>query len=145
MLLDFFFFKQKTAYDMRISDWSSDVCSSDLDRTFQAQRRAGAQFRLLVVRIAHSKSSCRIVGRSGPACFKRRWLLRGCFASYRVFVGSDKIQPAIERFAQSPGSIGVGQAAMYHILAAKGQRKYGPSERKNQTPQAHSFRPPAHR
>src|SRR3546814_16691196 len=31
-----FFFKQKTAYEMRISDWSSDVCSSDL-----WQRRAG--------------------------------------------------------------------------------------------------------
>src|SRR3546814_9145245 len=29
-LLFFFFFKQKTAYEMRISDWSSDVCSSDL-------------------------------------------------------------------------------------------------------------------
>src|SRR3546814_2892499 len=28
----FFFFKQKTAYELRISDWSSDVCSSDLDR-----------------------------------------------------------------------------------------------------------------
>src|SRR3546814_9101929 len=30
MFLYFFFFKQKTAYEMRISDWSSDVCSSDL-------------------------------------------------------------------------------------------------------------------
>src|SRR3546814_6998740 len=30
ILLVFFFFKQKTAYEMRISDWSSDVCSSDL-------------------------------------------------------------------------------------------------------------------
>src|SRR3546814_10099835 len=30
MLFFFFFFKQKTAYEMRISDWSSDVCSSDL-------------------------------------------------------------------------------------------------------------------
>src|SRR3546814_5991936 len=29
--LCFFFFKQKTAYEMRISDWSSDVCSSDLN------------------------------------------------------------------------------------------------------------------
>src|SRR3546814_19853427 len=28
----FFFFKQKTAYEMRISDWSSDVCSSDLGK-----------------------------------------------------------------------------------------------------------------
>src|SRR3546814_3941149 len=31
----FFFFKQKTAYEMRISDWSSDVCSSDLARAFR--------------------------------------------------------------------------------------------------------------
>src|SRR3546814_7783640 len=30
ILFVFFFFKQKTAYEMRISDWSSDVCSSDL-------------------------------------------------------------------------------------------------------------------
>src|SRR3546814_9970259 len=31
-MLVFFFFKQKTAYEMRISDWSSDVCSSDLTK-----------------------------------------------------------------------------------------------------------------
>src|SRR3546814_16109218 len=30
VVIFFFFFKQKTAYEMRISDWSSDVCSSDL-------------------------------------------------------------------------------------------------------------------
>src|SRR3546814_4818266 len=42
-----FFFKQKTAYELRISDWSSDVCSSDLtqgwDRgeTFTVSRAAG--------------------------------------------------------------------------------------------------------
>src|SRR3546814_6950087 len=33
-LFDFFFLKQKTAYEMRISDWSSDVCSSDLLEIF---------------------------------------------------------------------------------------------------------------
>src|SRR3546814_8937659 len=32
LFFSFFFFKQKTAYEMRISDWSSDVCSSDLLR-----------------------------------------------------------------------------------------------------------------
>src|SRR3546814_7505229 len=32
VLVVFFFFKQKTAYEVRISDWSSDVCSSDLNR-----------------------------------------------------------------------------------------------------------------
>src|SRR3546814_6508927 len=36
VLFCFFFFKQKTAYEMRISDWSSDVCSSDLIRVLAA-------------------------------------------------------------------------------------------------------------
>src|SRR3546814_1129337 len=43
----FFFFKQKTAYEMRISDWSSDVCSSDLLELGQIEavegRRVAAQ------------------------------------------------------------------------------------------------------
>src|SRR3546814_16238843 len=38
----FFFFKQKTAYEMRISDWSSDVCSSDL-RVAERERAVGGQ------------------------------------------------------------------------------------------------------
>src|SRR3546814_7334944 len=37
----FFFFKQKTAYEMRISDWSSDVCSSDLVRAGLALKLQG--------------------------------------------------------------------------------------------------------
>src|SRR3546814_2115483 len=44
----FFFFKQKTAYEMRISDWSSDVCSSDLlkaalGQPFENVRRRNAR------------------------------------------------------------------------------------------------------
>src|SRR3546814_1486106 len=37
------FFKQKTAYEMRISDWSSDVCSSDLLQLFRRGGRPGQQ------------------------------------------------------------------------------------------------------
>src|SRR3546814_2471154 len=37
-----FFFKQKTAYEMRISDWSSDVCSSDLQKS-SAQKNTSDQ------------------------------------------------------------------------------------------------------
>src|SRR3546814_13223513 len=37
--MNFFFFKQKTAYEMRISDWSSDVCSSDLGLSCPLHRR----------------------------------------------------------------------------------------------------------
>src|SRR3546814_12809557 len=43
VLILFFFFKQKTAYEMRISDWSSDVCSSDLQGLdLRAPGHAGA-------------------------------------------------------------------------------------------------------
>src|SRR3546814_8121253 len=42
----FFFFKQKTAYEMRISDWSSDVCSSDLQQ-LPAHRHRGEELRRL--------------------------------------------------------------------------------------------------
>src|SRR3546814_1519635 len=38
-----FFFKQKTAYEMRISDWSSDVCSSDLTVDYQEKFYAGGR------------------------------------------------------------------------------------------------------
>src|SRR3546814_14471123 len=41
-ILVIFFFKQKTAYEMRISDWSSDVCSSDLRARYQASGRDAA-------------------------------------------------------------------------------------------------------
>src|SRR3546814_7253428 len=47
----FFFFKQKTAYDVRISDWSSDVCSSDLGAffaMFTVLRRTGWKANILV-------------------------------------------------------------------------------------------------
>src|SRR3546814_14098668 len=40
-----FFFKQKTAYELRISDWSSDVCSSDLLALFLARPFAGLERR----------------------------------------------------------------------------------------------------
>src|SRR3546814_17994264 len=45
-MLLFFFFKQKTAYEMRISDWSSDVCSSDLDRL--GRRADGVELRAAI-------------------------------------------------------------------------------------------------
>src|SRR3546814_6177384 len=43
--MGFFFFKQKTAYEMRISDWSSDVCSSDLLRPAAGRGGSGQHAR----------------------------------------------------------------------------------------------------
>src|SRR3546814_3668256 len=57
----FFFFKQKTAYEMRISDWSSDVCSSDLGQLSVqhaqqlAQTRQAAQVRERDARVSRPK------------------------------------------------------------------------------------------
>src|SRR3546814_14159159 len=45
-----FFFKQKTAYEMRISDWSSDVCSSDLKPRDDVATQAGVTSRWLALR-----------------------------------------------------------------------------------------------
>src|SRR3546814_8231167 len=42
-----FFFKQKTAYELRISDWSSDVCSSDLGALARADLSAEAYHRFV--------------------------------------------------------------------------------------------------
>src|SRR3546814_2435779 len=56
-LLVFFFFKQKTAYEMRISDWSSDVCSSDLielSRPIQTRFRCAYTYRLKLARYIKS-------------------------------------------------------------------------------------------
>src|SRR3546814_4399241 len=52
----FFFFKQKTAYEMRISDWSSDVCSSDLvdqraENNLSAKSRGIAEGQRMALRI----------------------------------------------------------------------------------------------
>src|SRR3546814_7589600 len=44
-----FFFKQKTAYELRISDWSSDVCSSDLPGDFAALDNADPPLDLLLI------------------------------------------------------------------------------------------------
>src|SRR3546814_6183956 len=69
-----FFFKQKTAYEMRISDWSSDVCSSDLRRggplvpaavLAVARRRLGLGFGL--------RSEARRVGKECVSTCRSRW------------------------------------------------------------------------
>src|SRR3546814_5886685 len=53
-----FFFKQKTAYEMRISDWSSDVCSSDLTTT---KRGGGVSGEVSVPQVAEDER--RVIGR----------------------------------------------------------------------------------
>src|SRR3546814_3879374 len=93
--LFFFFFKQKTAYEMRISDWSSDVCSSDLaDRLAAGQpqrvqpsgpsetRALGERFNAMLDALAESdsvrrtllsRSEERRVGKECGSTCRSRW------------------------------------------------------------------------
>src|SRR3546814_8328875 len=47
-MMRFVYFKQKTAYEMRSSDWSSDVCSSDLKQLLLETLEVGARLELLI-------------------------------------------------------------------------------------------------
>src|SRR3546814_3294144 len=77
-----FFFKQKTAYEMRISDWSSDVCSSDLPALpFLGQPRGiarrgeehGGTDRRPPARSAVRRSEERRVGKECVSTCRSRW------------------------------------------------------------------------
>src|SRR3546814_1959582 len=88
----FFFFKQKTAYEMRISDWSSDVCSSDLKHTWLTRILSVAALALLagcasnptttaelerardaVDKVASMRSEERRVGKECVSTCRSRW------------------------------------------------------------------------
>src|SRR3546814_9043144 len=69
-----FFFKQKTAYEMRISDWSSDVCSSDLsdnlvtraaDVTLKERRRLVMMVREAPLNLAHLRNMTAVTEMGG--------------------------------------------------------------------------------
>src|SRR3546814_3567906 len=90
-----FFFKQKTAYEMRISDWSSDVCSSDLKRAYgrssRTENRCGAsRLRSATGRDRHgptSRPSATTVHSSSRACEDRAGSATGSTAlrSYQAY------------------------------------------------------------
>src|SRR3546814_19070833 len=96
----FFFFKQKTAYDLRISDWSSDVCSSDLDRRsdrIDRGRMAGASGRngrRAVSRHADEPARAATSGnlfRHDPASPERKSVVSGKSVSVRLDLGGRRI------------------------------------------------------
>src|SRR3546814_5562341 len=73
----FFFFKQKTAYEMRISDWSSDVCSSDLPSagrsSYLIRYEASKLLRSLIESVT---SNVPVTAKSRPVTVCESWLAR---------------------------------------------------------------------
>src|SRR3546814_2718753 len=82
-----FFFKQKTAYEMRISDWSSDVCSSDLitDVRLSRGQPLGRRFNTVIDRVTHDMGERidnhlhHLAGHFDLAAFQRQIDLRAHF------------------------------------------------------------------
>src|SRR3546814_10078259 len=70
-----FFFKQKTAYEMRISDWSSDVCSSDL---------------LIMFAFAQERGAALLIDEPGRGVRKAAVRIGGCLAPF----GLEEERPA---------------------------------------------------
>src|SRR3546814_8823267 len=67
----FFFFKQKTAYELRISDWSSDVCSSDLPALGQCETAAeGGEVERHLLQLQSGRASSR---ERGCRTCRSRW------------------------------------------------------------------------
>src|SRR3546814_9330133 len=93
----FFFFKQKTAYEVRISDWSSDVCSSDLARIGSGHDGQNAGCGLGVARVyradtpgGNSRADDPAIGRIGRSVV----LLIGI----RCEIGSESLRERVVRY-----------------------------------------------
>src|SRR3546814_10572098 len=92
-----FFFKQKTAYEMRISDWSSDVCSSDLGLS------AGREVLMRTIVIT---GASRGLGLASAAHFYRQgWRVVGAMRS--VEAGLEKIRAEVGASKGDPRLVGV--------------------------------------
>src|SRR3546814_6331224 len=82
----FFLFKQKTAYELRISDWSSDVCSSDLSRR-NARPHATITAVIGLQQCAGLPAACcRGVGKGespSPFAFQGPWICAASFETSR--------------------------------------------------------------
>src|SRR3546814_7323373 len=89
----FFFFKQKTAYEMRISDWSSDVCSSDLGCP-PAFRRSRRQPACSLPSVAATPAAPLAAPLLAPGLGRRR---RALCLHLRVAVGIEALDRKIAR------------------------------------------------
>src|SRR3546814_10472447 len=95
----FFLFKQKTAYEMRISDWSSDVCSSDL----------AVEARPVLARKALEPVESAIFVEGGEIGFERDGRVEDSRAAAGIFLRIDRMRRAVgaeEKFGRARGGRG---------------------------------------
>src|SRR3546814_20269056 len=86
-----FFFKQKTAYEMRISDWSSDVCSSDLRKIGRHRVERGALVGNVIRALGQPGERAGRDRERRPADIDRKSVVSGKSVSVRVDLGGRRI------------------------------------------------------
>src|SRR3546814_125538 len=128
-LMDFVFLKQKTAYELRISDWSSDVCSSDL--VGQAFRAVNPDVRLFAMEPSESQtilcgeiSTHHIEGISDgfvPGIFARHSEL----VDSTLSVSSEEAIAEMRQLARGHGLL-CGPSSGAHLIAARRVREQHP-------------------
>src|SRR3546814_5603934 len=119
-MYSFFFYKQKTAYEMRISDWSSDVCSSDLmPETVDLQKLADIQA-IRRIKGLYCDTIDRIIRDKRPddteklrALFTENAVIDFTLLDGKVYSGSDMI---IELFT---GVMPATTSWMWHTIGAE--------------------------
>src|SRR3546814_9263385 len=127
MLCEFiiFFFKQKTAYEMRISDWSSDVCSSDLLESTDSTAMAAIswtypQDKLLALQRRNENADAATPVASGVILenLRFRYAISGDsppWRTVRAFDDGSKV------FIEFPGRIDPGEAAPPFVVGPAGE------------------------
>src|SRR3546814_20783170 len=127
----FFFFKQKTAYEMRISDWSSDVCSSDLS-VLVKRMKATVRLRRLALFAAAAVPIALAAVQSGAAVFNPKTFTLGN-GLQEVLVENHRVPAAVQMvlYRVGPADEPPGEAGTAHFLEhlmVKGTRPGTPGD-----------------
>src|SRR3546814_3687720 len=123
-----FFFKQKTAYEMRISDWSSDVCSSDLEqRQLDVARSLPAPHAQRLAEVLALVGQLRVAGRVEDAADAQRAVEREAPQRLRRLLRL-ALQQGVERadrLAQVVEEVAHAQPdrPRHHLRVGLGQRR----------------------
>src|SRR3546814_1064777 len=110
LLYFFFFFKQKTAYEMRISDWSSDVCSSDLLGPGEAGDGAD-----LILAVAHAVAIFLDARKFGQIVRRDRHAFRLAFQNLAQHLTRQPRDPALQRAEARLASVIADQVAQTFV------------------------------
>src|SRR3546814_6288761 len=121
-----FFFKQKTAYEMRISDWSSDVCSSDL-KAFASWSQTTREQRLDVL-LAIQAEYARRQNEIGEAITEEMGAPNALGCGFHIGLGGGHIAAAIDRSEEHTSELQSLMRISYAVFFVKKKHLQSPND-----------------